>query len=90
MDIQLSAPPLPAIYPDNTIGALMESPAAVFPPNLPVRERLFEAPSVDLVARAGSMVGVDKDERTDTHWMRSFKFRYPWFQLNLLAWWPPS
>ncbi len=177
MDIQLSAPPLPAIYPENTIGALMESPAAVFPPDMSVRDateavreivkrrfvtyayvvdvsnrllgvvamrdmllakpdqkleeimlkqffafrpdlplvdamkmtldkhypsypvtdhagvllgllwgqRLFKAQSVELVAQAGSMVGVDKEERTDTHWVRSFKFRHPWLQLNLLT-----
>jgi magnesium transporter len=177
MDIQLSAPPLPAVYPPNTIGALMESPAAVFPPDMTVKDateavreivkrrfvtyayitdvsnrllgvaamrdlllakpeqklsevmlttffafrpdlplvdamkltldkhypsypvvdhagvllgllwgqRLFKAQSVELVAQAGSMVGVDKEERTDTHWLRSFKFRHPWLQLNLLT-----
>lgn len=177
MDIQLSAPPLPATYPENTIGALMESPAAVFPPDMTVKaateavreivkrrfvtyayvidvnnrllgvaamrdlllaspeqklsevmlknffafqpdlplvdamkltldkhypsypvvdangvllgllwgQRLFKAQSVELVAQAGSMVGVDKEERTDTPWTRSFKFRHPWLQLNLLT-----
>ena len=31
------------------------------------------------------MVGVEKEERVGTHWLRSFKFRHPWLQLNLLT-----
>lgn len=177
MDIQLSAPPLQVSYPENTIGALMESPAAVFPPDLTVKatteavreivkrrfvtyayvvdlnnrllgvvamrdlllarpdqpisevmlkdffafqpemplvdamkltldkhypsypvtdangillgllwgQRLFKAQSVELVAQAGSMVGVDKEERTTTRWQRSFRLRHPWLLLNLVT-----
>ena len=31
------------------------------------------------------MVGVDKEERISTPMLRSFKFRHPWLQLNLLT-----
>ncbi len=37
MDIQLSAPPLAVSYPEHSIGSLMESPAAVFPPDMTVK-----------------------------------------------------
>ncbi|MFA6960278.1 MAG: magnesium transporter [Opitutaceae bacterium] len=47
--------------------------------------KLFAAQAVEISAQAGSMVGVDKEEHTDTHWKRCFKFRHPWLQLNLLT-----
>lgn len=47
--------------------------------------KLFAAQAVEISAQAGSMVGVDKEERTATHWKRSLKFRHPWLQLNLLT-----
>lgn len=47
--------------------------------------RLFEAQAVEISAQAGSMVGVEKGERLSTHWLKSFKFRHPWLQLNLLT-----
>jgi magnesium transporter len=46
---------------------------------------LFEAQAFELSAQAGSMVGVEKEERLSTHWWRSFLFRHPWLQLNLLT-----
>lgn len=46
---------------------------------------LFEAQAVELSAQAGSMVGVDKEERLATSWKQSLKFRHPWLQLNLLT-----
>ncbi len=46
---------------------------------------LFEAQAVELSAQAGSMVGVDKEERLATSWQQSLKFRHPWLQLNLLT-----
>ena len=48
-------------------------------------QMLFEAQAVELSAQAGSMVGVEKEERLSTPWMRSLKFRHPWLQLNLLT-----
>ncbi len=47
--------------------------------------QLFEAQAFELSAQAGSMVGVEKEERISTSWMKSFRFRHPWLQLNLLT-----
>lgn len=46
---------------------------------------LFKQQAVDLSAQAGSMVGVEKLERLMTPWPRSFRFRHPWLQVNLLT-----
>jgi len=46
---------------------------------------LFEEQAVEISAQAGTMVGVDKEERLATPWTRSLKFRHPWLQLNLLT-----
>ncbi len=46
---------------------------------------LFEQQAFEISAQAGSMVGVEKEERLSTPWTRSFKFRHPWLQLNLLT-----
>ncbi len=48
-------------------------------------QTLFEAQAVELSAMPGSMVGVEKEERLNTPWPRSLKFRHPWLQLNLLT-----
>ena len=48
-------------------------------------QMLFEAQAVELSAQPGSMVGVKKEERLSTPWVRSLKFRHPWLQLNLLT-----
>jgi magnesium transporter len=48
-------------------------------------QSLFEHQAVELSAQAGSMVGVEKEERLSTPWIRSLKFRHPWLQLNLLT-----
>jgi magnesium transporter len=47
--------------------------------------RLFEAQAVEISAQAGSMVGVEKEERVSTPWITSFLYRHPWLQLNLLT-----
>lgn len=47
--------------------------------------RLFEAQAIEISAQAGSMVGVEKEERLSTPWLRSFRYRHPWLQLNLLT-----
>ena len=47
--------------------------------------RLFEAQAIEISAQAGSMVGVEKEEKLSTAWPRSFRFRHPWLQLNLLT-----
>ena len=46
-------------------------------------QMLFEAQAIELSAQAGSMVGVEKEERLATPWSRSLRFRHPWLQLNL-------
>jgi magnesium transporter len=46
---------------------------------------IFESRAFEITAQAGSMVGVDKEERISTPMVRSFMFRHPWLQLNLLT-----
>ncbi len=46
---------------------------------------LFEQQAFEISAQAGAMVGVDSEERLNTPWQRSMKFRHPWLQLNLLT-----
>ena len=48
-------------------------------------QSLFEAQAIEISAQAGSMVGVEKEERLSTPWPRSLKFRHPWLQLNLVT-----
>jgi magnesium transporter len=48
-------------------------------------QALAEAQAFELSAQAGSMVGVEKEERLATPIWRSFLFRHPWLQLNLLT-----
>jgi magnesium transporter len=47
-------------------------------------QMLFEAETVQLSLQAGSMVGVEKEERLSTPCWRSFVYRHPWLQGNLL------
>jgi magnesium transporter len=46
---------------------------------------LFEQQAFEISAQAGTLVGVEKEERTATPWQRAFRFRHPWLQLNLLT-----
>lgn len=48
-------------------------------------QRLFEQQAFELSAQAGTLVGVEKEERLGTPWQRSLRFRHPWLQLNLLT-----
>jgi len=48
-------------------------------------QAIFETEAFEITAQAGSMVGVDKEERISTPMLRSFRFRHPWLQLNLLT-----
>ncbi len=48
-------------------------------------ENLFEQNVFEIVVRAGSVVGVEKEGRASTQWPRSLKMRHPWLQLNLLT-----
>jgi magnesium transporter len=46
---------------------------------------IFEEQAFEMTAQPGSMVGVEKEERVATPLLRSFMFRHPWLQLNLLT-----
>jgi len=46
---------------------------------------LFEQEAFEITAQAGSMVGVDKEERVATPMAQSFKFRNPWLLINLVT-----
>ncbi len=48
-------------------------------------QAIFESEAFEITAQAGSMVGVEKEERISTPMVQSFKFRHPWLQLNLLT-----
>ncbi|HSD11456.1 MAG TPA: magnesium transporter [Candidatus Binatia bacterium] len=48
-------------------------------------QTLFEQEAIEISAQAGSMVGVEKEEHLATPWWRSFRFRHPWLQFNLLT-----
>lgn len=86
-----------ALQPRMTLTEAMRESLTRHFPAYPVREpdgrlvgvmrgqTMYEAQAFDLSAQAGSMVGVEKEERLGTHWLRSLKFRHPWLQLNLLT-----
>lgn len=86
-----------AIEADTDLVAAMKSTLGKHFPVYPVVDRegillglvrgstLFEAQAFELTAQAGSMVGVEKEERLSTPWKRSFLFRHPWLQVNLLT-----
>jgi len=48
-------------------------------------QAMFEEQAIEITAQVGAMVGVEKEERLATPLARSFKFRHPWLQLNLLT-----
>jgi magnesium transporter len=47
--------------------------------------RIFEQQAIEISAQAGTMVGVEKEERAATPFQTSLKFRHPWLQFNLLT-----
>jgi magnesium transporter len=48
-------------------------------------QTLFEQQAFEISSQAGTMVGVEKEERLTTPWWRSLRSRHPWLQLNLLT-----
>jgi magnesium transporter len=46
---------------------------------------LFEEEAFEITAQPGAMVGVEKEERIATSLSRSFRFRHPWLQVNLVT-----
>ena len=66
-------PVYPVCEPDGTLVGQVRGQA------------MFEEQAYEISAQAGRMVGVDKEERLTTPWLRSLRFRHPWLQLNLLT-----
>lgn len=48
-------------------------------------QAMFEEQAFEITAQAGTMVGVEKEERLVTPIAQSFRYRHPWLQLNLLT-----
>jgi len=48
-------------------------------------QSIFEAQAIEISLQAGTMVGVEKEERLATPWPLSLRLRHPWLQLNLLT-----
>ena len=48
-------------------------------------QAMFEAQAIEISLQAGSMMGVEKEERVATPWYQSLKLRHPWLQLNLVT-----
>lgn len=48
-------------------------------------QTIFATEAFEITAQVGSLVGVDKEERISTPMWKSFRFRHPWLQLNLLT-----
>src|SRR4029079_12486777 len=48
-------------------------------------QAMFEEQAFEITAQAGTMVGVEKEERLATPLKQSFRFRHPWLQLNLVT-----
>jgi magnesium transporter len=48
-------------------------------------QSMFEAQAIEISLQAGSMVGIEKEERLATPVLRSLKMRHPWLQFNLLT-----
>ena len=48
-------------------------------------QAMFEAQAIEISLQAGSMMGVEREERVATPWHHSLKLRHPWLQLNLLT-----
>jgi len=48
-------------------------------------QAMFEAQAIEISLQAGTMMGVEKEERINTPWLLSLKLRHPWLQLNLLT-----
>ncbi len=48
-------------------------------------QSMFEAQAIEISLQAGTMVGLEKEERLSTPVLRSLKMRHPWLQVNLLT-----
>lgn len=66
-------PIYPVVDEDNRLAGLVRG------------QTMFEAQAVEISLQAGSMVGLEKEERVATPPVKSLKLRHPWLQLNLLT-----
>jgi magnesium transporter len=66
-------PIYPVVDEDNRLAGLVRG------------QTMFEAQAIEISLQAGSMVGLEKEERLSTPVLRSLKMRHPWLQLNLLT-----
>ena len=71
--VSKSYPVYPACSEDGTLVGLVRG------------EELFEQNMVRVIVQAGSMVGVEREERVTTPFWRSLRMRHPWLQLNLIT-----
>jgi magnesium transporter len=86
-----------SLRPDESVGDAMKEVVYRHYPLYPVCDEaghllgvvqgfmLFEHQNFELSAQYGSMVGVDKEEHADTSWVRAFRMRHPWLQVNLVT-----
>jgi magnesium transporter len=86
-----------SLHPEQSLTDAMRSVVTKHFPVYPVTQadgsfigvvrgfRLFEAQAFEISAQPGRMVGIEKEERLTTSWSRSFRFRHPWLQLNLIT-----
>jgi magnesium transporter len=86
-----------ALAPDLTVPEAMKLTVNRHFPQYPVCDALghlvglvrgaalFELEAFEITAQAGSMVGVEKEERISTPLRQSFKFRNPWLLVNLVT-----
>jgi magnesium transporter len=66
-------PIYPVVDEDNRLAGLVRG------------QTMFEAQAIEISMQAGSMVGLEKEERLSTPVLRSLKMRHPWLQINLLT-----
>ncbi len=86
-----------ALGTDNTLLEAIRSTLQKHYPSYPVCDergvlvgivrgsRLFEEQAIEISAQAGTMVGVEREERASTSFWQCLKFRHPWLQFNLLT-----
>jgi magnesium transporter len=86
-----------ALSPDMPVPDAMKLTVNRHYPQYPVTDRdgrlvglvrgaaLFELEAFEITAQAGSMVGVEKEERISTSIKQSFMFRNPWLLINLVT-----
>lgn len=86
-----------SLHPEQSLTEAMRSVVTKHFPVYPVTQpdgvfigvvrgfRFFEAQAFEISAQPGRMVGIEKEERLVTSWSKSFRFRHPWLQLNLIT-----